>query len=159
MKSPEKLTGVKHRLSPQSVQIPLFRYFVFVGGLLLSLLFIANAYLPASRVDGSSQPASKPTILIDSSRKWPERIVYDTNLPTTVAVAPAEEPVVVPSQIVRPSPQDSMAQLAAPTPPQQTAPPNVTKEKRVKIAKRVSRSRFAYVQQQRRPPDFFASWW
>jgi hypothetical protein len=82
------------------------------------MLFIANVFLPATLVDdGSQMHQSKPKILIDSFRKWPERIVYDTNLPTTLAVVPAEEPAVVPSQIVRPSPQDSMAQLAAPTPP------------------------------------------
>ena len=145
---------MKHRHTPQSVHVPLFGYFAAVGGFLLSMLFIANVFLPATLVDGGSQThQSKPNILIDSSRNWPERIVYDTNLPTTLAVIPVAQ------EAVRPSPQDSMAQLAAPTPPKQTAPPNVTKEKPVKIAKRVSRSRFAYVQQQRRPPDFFASWW
>ena len=148
---------MKHRLPRQSVQIPLFRYFTFVGGFLLSILFIVNAFLPASRVDGGSNPTSKPTILIESSRKWPERIVYDTNLPTTLAVVPPEGPAVVSS--VRASPLDSMAQLAAPTPPKPAVAPQVARKKRVKIARLVSQPRFAYLQQQRRPPNFFAPWW
>jgi hypothetical protein len=40
-------------------------------------------------------------------------------------------------------PQDSTAQLAAPTPPKQTAPPHITKETRIKIGARDSPSRFA----------------
>src|ERR1700692_1842824 len=85
--SAEKLTGVKHSLSPQSVHVPLFGYFAVVGGFLLSMLFIANVFLPATLVDGGSETRqSKPKILIDSSRKWPERTVYDTSLPTTLAV-------------------------------------------------------------------------
>jgi hypothetical protein len=144
---------VKHGLSPQSVHVPLFGYFAVVGGFLLSMLFIANVFLPATLVDGGSQMhQSKPKILIDSSRKWPERIVYDTSLPTPLAVVPVAQ------EAVRSSPLDSMAQISAPTAPQQTAPPHVTKEKRVKTAKRFSRSRFAF-QQQRRPPDFFVAWW
>jgi hypothetical protein len=117
------------------------------------MLFIANVFLPATLVDGGSQMhQSKPKILIDSSKKWPERIVYDTSLPTTLPVVPVAQ------EAVRSSPLDSMAQISAPTAPKQAAPPHVTKEKRVKIAKRVSRSRFAF-QQQRRPPDFFVASW
>jgi hypothetical protein len=147
------LTGVKHRLSPQSVHVPLFGYFAAVGGFLLSTLFIANVFLPATLVDGGSQMHQpKPEILIDSSRKWPERIVYDTSLPTTLAVVPVAQ------EAVRSSPLDAMAQISAPTAPGQPSHIQVARQRPLKLAKRVSRQKFASFQQQR-PPNLFASWW
>jgi hypothetical protein len=144
---------VKHILSPESVRVPLFGYFTVVGGFLLSMLFIANVFLPETLVDaGSETHQSKPKILIESSRKWPERIVYDTSLPTTLAFIPVAQ------EAVRSSPLDSMAQLSAPTAPKQPTHIQVVREKPVKIAKRVSRQKFASLQQQR-PPNRFASWW
>ena len=74
------------------MHVPLFGYFAVVGGFLLSMLFIVNVFLPATSVDGGSQThQSKSKILIDSSRKWPARIVYDTSLPTTLAVVPVAQ--------------------------------------------------------------------
>jgi hypothetical protein len=144
---------VKQKLSPESVHVPLFGYFAAVGGFLLSMLFIVNVFLPATSVDGGSQThQSKSKILIDSSRKWPERIVYDTSLPTTLAIVPVAQ------EAVRSSPLDSMAQISAPTAPKQPIHIQVVRAKPVKIAKRVSRQKFASFQQQR-PPNFFASWW
>jgi hypothetical protein len=135
------------------VHVPLFGYFAVVGGFQLSMLFIANVFLPATMVDGRSQTRqSKPKILIDSSRKWPERIVYDTSLPTTLAVVPVAQ------EAVRSSPLDSMAQMSAPTAPKPTHI-QVVREKPAKIAKRISRQKFASFQQRQRPPGLFASWW
>ena len=144
---------MKHRLSPQSVHVPLFGYLAVVGGFLLSMLFIANVFLPATLVDGSSQThQSKPKILIDSSRKMARTDCYDTSLPTTLAVVPVAQ------EAVRSSPLDSMAQMSAPTAPKQPTHIKVVREKPIKIAKRVSRQKFASFQQQR-PPNLFASWW
>ncbi len=63
--------------------MPLARYFLYVGGALLALLFIWDPYLPKLPVAdrGNSRPA---IIHIHSDQKWPERIVYDTSLPTGV---------------------------------------------------------------------------
>jgi hypothetical protein len=145
---------VKHRLSPQSVDVPLFGYFAVVGGFLLSMLLVANVFLPATMVDGGGETRqSKPKILIDSSRNLPERIVYDTSLPTTLAVVPVAQ-----EAAPRSSPLDSMAQMSAPTTPKQPSHVQIVREKPVKIAKRVSRQKFASFQQQR-PPNLFASWW
>jgi hypothetical protein len=66
--------------------MPLARYFFFVGGVLLALLFISDAYLPKLRVADSTN-TDLPVIRIHSDRKWPERVVYDTALPT---IKPAE---------------------------------------------------------------------
>ena len=61
--------------------MPLMRYFFFVGGVLLALLFISDAYLPRLP-DAHSAHMVSCIILIHSDRKWPERVLYDTSLPT-----------------------------------------------------------------------------
>jgi hypothetical protein len=112
--------------------------------------FMRVERFPSSHASETHQ--SKPKILIDSSRNWPERIVYDTSLPTTLAVVPVAQ------EAVRASPLVSMAQMSAPTAPKQPTHIQVVREKPVKIAKRVSRQKFASFQQQR-PPNLFGSWW
>lgn len=75
--------------------MPLLRYFLYVGGALLALLFISNATLPQVPLPSTLISGSDlPTVRIHSDRKWPERVVFDTNIPTvgplTVAKAPAQ---------------------------------------------------------------------
>lgn len=85
--------------------MPLMRYFVFVGGALLALLFVANAFLPAPPVAVSSRSAVDLSVIrIHSDRKWPERVVFDTSRPT---MTPAPAPVVAAAQA--PSPQKTAA--------------------------------------------------
>jgi hypothetical protein len=72
--------------------MPVARYFLLVGGVLLALLFLSNEVLPqlpvAERV--AEAGPNKSVIRIHSDRKWPERVVFDTNMPTIVpAIAPA----------------------------------------------------------------------
>jgi hypothetical protein len=50
---------------------------------LLALLLIADAYLPKLPVTDRANP-DLPVIRIHSGRKWPERVVYNTNLPTII---------------------------------------------------------------------------
>ncbi len=65
--------------------MPLVRYFFFVGGVLLALLFISDAYLPKLPVaDSDYAGVDKSIIRIHSDRKWPERVVFDTSRPTEV---------------------------------------------------------------------------
>ena len=80
--------------------MPLARYFYYVGGVLLALLFISDAYFPKLPVEHSASTASY-VIRIHSDRKWPERIVYDTNLPTIIPaqVANMEESAAAPATI------------------------------------------------------------
>lgn len=63
--------------------MPVARYFLFVGGVLLALLFILDASLP-KLPDTVAVNTDLPAIRIHSDRKWPERVVFDTNRPTTV---------------------------------------------------------------------------
>ena len=84
--------------------MPLARYCSFVGSVLLALLFILDACFPKLPVAAKAK-VYPPVIRIYSDRKWPERIVYDTNLPTIVPnpVATAEKIVQEPEIVVEAS--------------------------------------------------------
>ena len=73
--------------------MPVLRYFMFVGGALLALLLIANAWLPAvPSAEGTLPTIDHSTIRIHSDHKWPERVVFDTTRPT---ITPAPAPTIV----------------------------------------------------------------
>ena len=92
--------------------MPLARYLLYVGGALLALLFISDAYLPKLPVAdrGNSRPA---IIHIHSDQKWPERIVYDTSLPTVVPaqIANIEAKVAAPEIVASTAEREAFAQL------------------------------------------------
>jgi hypothetical protein len=69
--------------------MPLARYFLLVGGILLALIFVSDLYLPKSPVAEPAADVDRQVIRIHSDRKWPERIVLDTSLPT-ITPAPAQ---------------------------------------------------------------------
>src|SRR5579859_5114589 len=71
--------------------MPLLRYFLFVGGSLLALLFVVNAAFPIAPLPETLTSASDlPPIRIHSERKLPERLVFDTSvaMPARAPVAP-----------------------------------------------------------------------
>jgi hypothetical protein len=67
--------------------MPIFRYFMFVGGALLALLFAADFVWPTTPVAQTVGVASydQPLIRIRSDRHLPDRVVLDTNEPTIAA--------------------------------------------------------------------------
>jgi hypothetical protein len=68
-------------------EMPVLRYFVFVGAALLALLFVVAEAFPALPVVAQSTDAAAadiPMIRIHTDRKWPERVVFDTSVPTVV---------------------------------------------------------------------------
>ena len=78
--------------------MPLARYFYFVGGVLLALLFILDACFPKLPVLDRGLDSSL-VIRIHSERKWPERIVFDTSLPASVPARIASSgPVTAPPE-------------------------------------------------------------
>jgi hypothetical protein len=84
--------------------MPVARYFLFVGGVLLALLLAIDALFPQHAVlasQGASSSVDKAVVRIRSDQKLPERVVYDTSLPTIVpppaVTAQVTAPVVAPS--------------------------------------------------------------
>ncbi len=66
--------------------MPVARYFLFVGGVLLALLVAIDALVPQQAIVASQAAPSvnKTVARIRSDQKLPERVVYDTSLPTIV---------------------------------------------------------------------------
>lgn len=66
--------------------MPVARYFMFVGGALLALLLLIDGYAPSQAVVASHTAPSvdRNVVRIHSDQKLPERVVYDTSLPTIV---------------------------------------------------------------------------
>jgi hypothetical protein len=77
--------------------VPIARYFIFVGGTLAALLFVAGWCLPTPPAMFADQLAIDRTIIrIKSAHKWPERVVLDTSHPTIKPPAVEELPAVQP---------------------------------------------------------------
>lgn len=92
--------------------MPIFRYFMFVGGALLVLLFAADFVWPRSPVAEVVVGASydQPLIRIRSDRHLPERVVLDTSQPTIAA------PVMKTAAVAAPQPTaqaDPLADMSA----------------------------------------------
>jgi hypothetical protein len=75
-------------------RMPLARYFAYVGGVLLALLFILDASFPKLPV-AAKEKVNLAVIRIYSDRKWPERIAYDTSLPTIVPTLMSSTEIII----------------------------------------------------------------
>jgi hypothetical protein len=142
--------------------MPVLRYFLFVGGSLLALLFAVDAFVPkepAVTVAEASAPSDNPTLRIRSDRKWPERIVFDTSAPTivppaqTAATEVSSPPTAAASEFTaKARVRESFAQFK---PTDEAGKPDAKSQPKRKIAKRRAPSgapQMALVAQQ--PPRF-----
>src|ERR1043166_246102 len=90
-----------------SVPMPVARYFLYVGGVLLALIFAFDAFAPqqpavASNMASNQVPTVDRTVVrIRSDQKLPERVVYDTSLPTIVPASAVTAQMAAP--VARPS--------------------------------------------------------
>lgn len=105
-------------------ELPLRHYFLFVGGGLLSLLFLLDAVLPPPAKESSASGPHFPVIRIHSELKKPPAVVIDTSqrmIAPVIAVqdhspaAPA--PFVMPDSRIR----ESLAQFVPPSKRQTSA--------------------------------------
>jgi len=116
--------------------MPLARYFFVVGGVLLALLFVIDATLPklteSVRLEATTD---KSIIRIHSDRKWPERVVFDTSLPTIVPASASKAEAVASAPPTEASPKarvrEAFAQFA-PSEPKKPEPKPQRKRKLVK---------------------------
>ena len=140
--------------------MPLMRYFVVVGGALLTLLVIVSACLPAlPKASQNTQPTTDLSVIrIHSDRKWPERIVFDTSRPTiTPAPAPAavvaEAPAPPKSAAAEPAKSQTREAFAQMRPNPNELRNHEQRRKRRSVAKNYSGPPRIVVAQQR--PAFF----
>ena len=133
--------------------MPVARYFLFVGGVLLALLLAIDAIVPQQAVVATQAAPSvnKTVVRIRSDQKLPERVVYDTSLPTIV-------PPTVTAQAVAPAPAvasaDATAQARVRDTFAQFVPPEAKKsEPQVQRKRKVAKSRPAPPMQFAQPPQ------
>jgi hypothetical protein len=138
--------------------MPVARYFLFVGGVLLALLFALDAFAPQQLVlAGNTAPSINKTVVrIRSDQKLPERVVFDTSLPTIVPPAAASQITAAPAADVSAQAQvrDTFAQAEAKKLEKQPEPQAPRKRK---IAKIRPAQQMRIVQQQRFGFGFFGS--
>ena len=120
--------------------MPVARYFLFVGGVLLALLLAIDSLVPQQAIVASQAAPSvnKTIVRIRSDQKLPERVVYDTSLPSIV-------PPTVTAQAVAP-PVPAVASAAAQARVRETfaqfVPPEAKKpDPQVQRKRKVARSR------------------
>src|SRR5690349_3473372 len=88
--------------------MPLGRYFLYVGGLLLGLLFLIDWYMPQPAAQpAEAAPLDRSTIRIHSAHRWPTAVIFDTTQPT---IAPPQQSIVagVPAPVAK-SPHGALA--------------------------------------------------
>ena len=129
------------------------RYFLFVGGALMALLFAFDAFAPKAVADNTTQASAsvdKSTLRIRSDQKWPEKIVFDTTQPTIVPKAvPAPqvalaEPAPAPEISAQARVRETFAQFVPAEPKKADAPV----QRKRKIAKPRSSQPLRFAQQQ-----------
>jgi hypothetical protein len=79
-------------------EMPLRQYFLFVGGALLALLFVANWLVQASS-ERTVSAVNFPPIRIHSDRKGPEAVVIDTSKSMLAPMPAVHEDVVTPQAV------------------------------------------------------------
>jgi hypothetical protein len=143
--------------------MPLARYFLFVGGVLLALLLLSNEVLPKLPVEAERAEAGpdRSVIRIRSDRKWPERVVFDTNLPTIVPpqTARIEAPVPAPTKVSDVSANGRALQAFAELKPVEPRKPEPKQPHKRKIAKTRAAPPMVLVAQQPRYGFFANNTW
>jgi hypothetical protein len=91
--------------------VPVARYFVVVGSALLVLLLIAGWSLPEPSASSLDRPEiiDRAIIRIRSERRWPEKVVLDTNQP---AFSPLSTEAAPSQQSVEPLPDEMTDQTS-----------------------------------------------
>jgi hypothetical protein len=100
---------IRARRGRSSAEMPLARYFFFVGGVLLALLLISGWLLPKFPMTETADMGSDKSFLrISSDRKWPERVVFDTS---AAPIAPVQTAMT--EEAVTPPARDAVADVSA----------------------------------------------
>jgi len=131
--------------------MPVARYFLYVGGVLLALLLLVDAFMPQDlTVANHSAPGlDKTAVRIHSVQKLPDRVVYDTSLPTIVppaaktVVAAAAPPA--PDASAQARVRNTYAQFVPPE-AKKLEPPQAPKKRRIARVRTYPPMRFAQQQ-------------
>jgi hypothetical protein len=142
--------------------MPVARYFLFVGGALLALLFVVDAVVPkvpVAEADRTDTGFDKSVIRIHSDRKWPERVVFDTSIPTIVPVQTAKAEADVPTPVADVSAKVRVREAFAQFVPPDPKKPEPKPQRKRKIAKSRVAPQVVQIAQQPRFGFFANSGW
>jgi hypothetical protein len=101
--------------------MPLLRYFTYVGGALIALLFAASYLFPEEQTV-AHQDVTRPVIRITSDRVSPPRVDLDTTVQATAAPTLPPGVMLLQAPAMQARAMQARAQLIAP-PPSDTASP------------------------------------
>ena len=141
--------------------MPLARYFVFVGGVLVALLFVVSWMWAGSEPEPQDTTAQvaldAPIASIHSTQKWPDKIEFDTSKPTIVpppapVVAQTAPPAAVPATAAAASPLDARAEVKP------NVQPAEQRKQRVARAHRRTYPRQDYYARQDYPRQATSTW-
>lgn len=111
-----------HRHGLVNNELPLRRYFLLIGGILLVLLFAVDALAPQQRtIETASSEPRLPKIRIYSEQRGPEAVVMDTSRPIIVAPSPAKPDTATTITSPEPRVAENVAPLVPPSPRQADA--------------------------------------
>ncbi|MDX3968348.1 MAG: hypothetical protein QHD01_17350 [Bradyrhizobium sp.] len=139
--------------------MPIIRYFVFVGGFLLALLFAADRYLPAPVEVAAVADPDRTIIRIKSARSIPEKIVFDTSQRAESPILAQADPI--PEEPLREVRAAMAAVPAAPSgetrkeAPARAAAVLTHPKRSAKLQKRTPDRRLAF----ERTDPFAGRWW
>lgn len=140
--------------------MPIIRYFVFVGALLLALLFAADRYLPAPVEHVGTADPDRTIIRIASARSLPEKVVFDTRPRTDVPMIAQADPVIEePPQQVREAlaamPAAAPVEIKKDPPARLSAASRPHPKRSAKLSKRAPERQLAF----ERHDPFSGGWW
>ncbi|MCG2632577.1 hypothetical protein L6654_38895 [Bradyrhizobium sp. WYCCWR 13023] len=139
--------------------MPIIRYFLFVDGLLLALLFAAEQYLPAPAERAGPPDPDRSIIRIASARSLPEKIVFDTrplaDLPTIAQADPLPEESRQQVREAMAAMRVAPAEAKKETPVRATAAARPHPKRSAKLQKRIPDRRLAF---ERADPFAGGSW-
>lgn len=140
--------------------MPIIRYFLLVGGLLLALLFAADQYLPAPVERAGPSDPDRTIIRIASARSLPEKIVFDTTQRADfLTIAQADPLPQEPRQQVREAmaaiPVEPAAEVKKEAPGRVSAAARPHPKRSAKLQKRTPDRRLAF----ERADPFAGGWW
>src|ERR1700761_4627269 len=130
--------------------MPMFRYFLFVGGALLGLLFLADWYFPLSASEAAASDVDRTIRRTHSRRQWPAAMPIDTSVPmpkTAPSPAVADN---TPGPLIDPPAREALAYAA---PPPAKTPARNRRRATSRFASRETHRRLASSQ-----GNWFATW-
>ncbi|OPZ00381.1 hypothetical protein A5906_19455 [Bradyrhizobium sacchari] len=140
--------------------MPIIRYFVFVGALLLALLIAADRYLPVPLERAGPSDPDRTIIRIVSARTLPEKIVFDTrpraDLPTIAQADPLpEEPRQQVREAMAAMPPPPSVEVRKEAPARASAAVRPHPKRSAKLQRKTLDRRLAF----ERADSFAGGWW